>query len=258
MSLFKLGYNLVKENSIDKALVILDKPIDKILNKDITLYHGTKHNINSDVLTPMSPNVGATKYSIPRWSTYFWDNRELAIKWCLCWSIGQKDSDFRVIYVGQNDKVLLYDRTGIEDKNKLFDKILKSGIRGYLYTCDVPISKLEIGSVRTINEYTVSDEVKIKTKEVIKPTRDYLNKYFEVISGEEYDYIIDDNVNILSNQPRVRGFILDKMLNDYRDYYRREIKLELKSGKIKVGDDISYLKGKINELIKNDGYSLRK
>lgn len=258
MSLFKLGYNIIREDSVDKFLLLFDKPIHKILNRNISLYHGSCYDIKEKELAPKGINVGATPYSNPRWSTFFWDSRDLAIKWAMECTIGKRGSNFTTVYIGQNDKVLVCDNGPEADKDIVFDRILKEHDYVYVYTVVVPASKVEVGSSTVINEYTVSETVKIHKKEKIKITRNLLEKYFTVISESEMDYILNNVSDMFGTIKHSRNIILSKILDEYRDMYRLEIRRELKAGNINYGDDISHFKKQINEMIKNDSYNLRK
>lgn len=245
--------------NVDKMLFLLDSPLAKIFNRDVYLYHGSCYDIKGDKLKPRGVNVGATKYSYPRWSTFFWNDRDLAIKWAMSCTIGRRGTPYSTIYVGQNDKVLIFDRLDLfTTQDELFDKILEEDMFTYVYTVKVPASKVEVGSCATIEEYTVSETVPIYEREKIKITREMLDEYFMLISEEEYDRIMDGMVNIIENQPRIRNPILNMILDDYRDLYRHEVRALLSSGDIKEGDDISHMKKHINDAIKNDMYGIKK
>ena len=100
----KENYEIIDEKfEPDKFLVWFDKPIQKLKGGKINVYHGSSVKMNGTV-KPISPNVGATKYSDPRWSTYVWDNREDAIAWASAWAVKDVVGARNICYVGHNNK----------------------------------------------------------------------------------------------------------------------------------------------------------
>ena len=248
------SYKEVSESTnIDKLLVWFEKPIDKLLNKNIKLYHGSSVNIKGKVIDPISINVGATKLSNPRWSTYFWDNKEMAIQWAITWEVRDKINT-NCLYRNHDGKTLLVNNTNLSDE-KFIDKILSKKPSFYIYETEVPISKLEMGSTAAMPEYTVSETIKIIKKTKINVTRQMIYDYFEIISKDEGDKVIDPND--MDYMSRYRNKFLDLILSNYRDSYRYLIKRDVKKGEIKVGDDISNYRNKINKALDDDLLGLR-
>ena len=240
------NYEPVNEKfELDKFLIWFEKPISKLKNGNIRLYHGSSVDIKERIITPISINVGATRMSTPRWSTYFWDNLEMAIQWAITWEV-QETMKTRCLYRNHDGKSLLVNNSNLSDE-KFIDKILKAKPTFYIYETIVPIKKLEMGSTGTIPEYTVSETVKIVKKTKIKVDRNMIYTYFTILSREEFDKIVDDNdVNYIS---RYRNRVVSLFLDNRRDPYRSLIKKDIKLDKIKIGDDISNYRRKINDAM---------
>ena len=150
-----------KDHFIDRSLVIFEKPIEKIMNKTISLYHGSCEVIH-DKLKPMGVNVGATKYSKTRWSTYYWDNFESAVRWSVAWAV-KKFGEVGVMWPIRKEhgtKILLRNNKGISD-DEFKNEIARQKIVTYVYEIKIPANDIEIGSVASIKEYTISHPVKI-------------------------------------------------------------------------------------------------
>lgn len=260
MSIFNIGYNILCEDTIDKFLLTFEKPIEKVFNKDIILYHGSKYDIKDKVLTPMGINVGATKYSNPRWSTFFWDNRDSAIDWALFRTLSEKHFGIKTFYGTQNNKTLLTSRDGTYiDIDTVKDVLRKFKPTIYVYTTKVSSNKVEIGSTKLIQEYTVSEPVTILRKEKIRVTSDMIRKHFDIVQNDEFKSKVEVFLNNLNVYQGVRkSKILNLILDDERDSYRKIVKDEIKSGSIKIGDDITHLKKQLNYAIKHDTLGLKK
>ena len=237
----------------DKALVWLDKPIDKLFNKKIKLYHGSIEDIKGNKIDPISINVGATKFSNPRWSTYFWDDIESAKQWAMTWIV-QRTTHSNVLYRGHEGKSIIGNNTKYNDE-KFIQLILKENPYIYIYETEIPISKLEMGSVPSIREYTVSESVPITKKHKIKVTKKMIQDYIEIKDDSIVKQMVDECP--IDHMKNVRGFILNNILSNERDTYRLMIKNDIKNNKIKIGDDLSKYKNRINDAVKNDLYGLR-
>lgn len=248
------SYEPVTEKfNVDKFLVWFEKPVDKLLNKQIKLYHGSSIDIKTSNIDPISINVGATKLSDPRWSTYFWDNKEMAIQWAITWKV-RDVAQTECLYRNHDGKTLLVNNTQYPDK-KFIDNILKVKPYFFIYECDIPANKLEMGSTAAMPEYTVSESVKISKKTKIIVTKSLFNKHFTVISQKEADKLIDPND--MDYMSRYRNKFLDLFLSNYRDPYRALIKRDIKKGKVKVGDDISNYRSTINKAADDDLFNLK-
>ena len=248
----KESMEVVEENYIDRALVWFDKPKEKLRNAEISLYHGSIDNITNDVLTPSGVNVGATKYSTPRWSTYYWDNYESAISWGMTWAV-KKHTGLPIAYRGAVGKTLICNNTGLGD-DEFKKSLINEKICSYVYEVRIKTSELEIGSVPSIKEYTLSRECEIYRKTKVTLNNNIFDKYFQLATMEEIEEI--QNLKV-SDLKAVRTKILNSILNNYRDPYRLIVRRDLKKGIINVGDDISHYKGRINKAIKNDEMCLK-
>lgn len=236
---------------VDKSLVWLDKPLSKATNKTITLYHGSIDDIKDKHLTPSGVNVGATKFSNPRWSTYYWDDLDNAITWGMTWAI--KRAGFSVAYKGAQGKTVI-GKEGYTG-NELSKELLKHDIKSFVYEVRIPANKLEIGPAPSIKEYTLSEETDIYKKTKIQLTSAILNKYFDLGTVEEVQEV-NNNIKV-DNLIGVRGRILNQILNHHRDPYRKIVRDDVKKGTIRVGDDLSMYKNVINKAVKDDLYQLK-
>lgn len=252
--IIKESYEPVTEKfNVDKFLVWFEKPVDKLLNKQIKIYHGSSIDIKTTNIDPISINVGATRLSDPRWSTYFWDNKEMAIQWAITWKV-RDVAQTECLYRNHDGKTLLVNNSQYPDK-KFIDNILKVKPYFFIYECDIPVNKLEMGSTAAMPEYTVSESVKISKKTKMVVTKSLFNKHFTVISQKEADKLIDPND--MDYMSRYRNKFLDLFLSNYRDPYRALIKRDIKKGKVKMGDDISSYRSTINKAVDDDLFNLR-
>jgi len=239
----------------DKFLVWFDKPIQKLKGGKIKLYRGSSRIIK-DKIDPMSINVGATKYSDPRWSTYFWDNKEDAISWALSDAVFDVVGGSNMEFVGHNNKgkniVVIPDGMSEKEfKNYLCEKTEAF----YVYEVEIDIKDLEIGSCPVIREYTVSKPVDIVKMYTYKLNSELCRRFIEFKTKKEYVQYVKDNQKLI-NGPLFRGPILNKILDKNRDMYRGIIKTDLKNGNIEIGDNLTDYKKSINHHHKNDSYNM--
>ena len=243
-----------KDHFIDRSLVFFEKPIEKIMNKTISLYHGS-YEVIHDKLKPMGVNVGATKYSKIRWSTYYWDNFESAVRWSVAWAV-KKFGEVGVMWPIRKEhgtKILLRNNKGISD-DEFKNEIARQKIVTYVYEIKIPANDIEIGSVASIKEYTISHPVKIYKTHSIIVTKDMLDRYFRIVDEDEWKDARDANKFecLVYN----RGPILNRILDNHRDPYRIIVRKAQRDGLINVGDDLSGYKQKIEHSIKYDTLGL--
>jgi calcineurin-like phosphoesterase family protein len=241
----------------DKFLVWLEKPLQKLKGGKIKLYHGTSVKIEDNVIEPRSINVGATKFSDPRWSTYLWDNREDAISWALMWNLWDIIGPYHVAYGynNKNGKNLIYKPDDVTEKE--YKKYILDNIKPfYVYEVEFDIKDLEVGSCPTIREYTVSKPVEItRTFSYTDIRGDICKRFIEFVSKEEFEEYSNKVTNIKTT-PNNRNLLMNHILQKGRDLYRGIIRTDLRNGNIKPGDDLSEYKAIINKHYKNDTYNL--
>ena len=248
-------YDILEEKfEPDKFLVWFDKPIQKLKGGKINVYHGSSIKMDG-VVKPISPNVGATKYSDPRWSTYVWDNREDAIAWASAWAVMKVVGARNICYVGHNNK----GKTMIAKPNDMSDKefmlyLIEKVETFYVYEFEIDIADLEIGSCPTIREYTVSNPMKISKTFEYKLNKELFKRCFEIVSKEKLEEFEKTMFSSKLEMPKHRGMILNNLLKTCKDPYRNIIRTEVENGNVKPGDDISFLKYSINRHFKNDTY----
>ena len=253
-------YELLEEKfEPDKFLVWLDKPVQKLKGGKIKLYHGSSVKIEGDVIDPISINVGATKFSEPRWSTYLWDNREDAMSWALMWNICDIIGSEHIAYGynNRNGKNLICKPDDVTEKE--YKKYITKNIKPfYVYEIEVDIKDVEIGSCPTIREYTVSKPVEITRKFTYTDIKgDIFKRFLEFVPKEEFEAYSNKIMNIKTT-PNNRGVLLNHILQKGRDLYRGIIRTDLRNGNIKPGDDLSEYGPIINKHYKNDTYNLFK
>lgn len=238
----------------DKFLVWFDKPLKKMIGGKIKLYHGSLINMKEKQIDPISFNVGATKFSDPRWSTYFWDNKEDAINWASVWAVSEYHK--YCLMMGHNGKNIIGIPEGLNEKEFAKDLVEKmKNFKFYVYECEVDMKDLEIGSCPSIREYTVSKPTPIVKKYEYEMNNELLRRFYKFVSMEEIQEL-KKNRQTIKNLKLHRGMILNNILDNSRDSYRGIIRTDFKNGNIKFGDDLSGYKDSINHHIKNDSYGL--
>ena len=250
------AFDLLEEKfEPDKFLVWFDKPVKKLVGGKLRVYHGSSDLIEADEITPISFNVGATKHSDPRWSTYVWDNKEDAMKWASAWEVSNYHRE--TLYIGHNGKTMLGKPEGIEDKafvKELINKMSKA--RFYIYECEVDIKDLEIGSCPSIKEYTISKPIKVLKRYDYTLNKEIVRRCFNILPVDEVIKFKDENKGV-KHLKLHRNFILNHVLDNTRDSYRAIMRTDLQQGNIKVGDDLSGYKDSINHHVKRDTYGLK-
>ena len=239
----------------DKLLVWIDKPIQKLKGGNIKLFHGSLIDIKGKNMEPICFNVGATKYSDPRWSTYFWDNKEDAMDWAIVWAVSEYHKE--TMMMGHNGKNLIGIPEGMTEKEFGLGLIEKmKGFKFYVYECEADIKDLEIGSCPSIREYTVSKSVPIIKKYEYELNKEMLRRFFTFVPMSEI-MELKKNRQTVKNLKLHRGVLLNNILDNTRDSYRGIMRTDLQNGNIKVGDDLSGYKDSINHHVKLDTYGLK-
>lgn len=239
----------------DKFLVWFDKPIQKLKGGKIKLYHGTLERRKGNTFVPFSINVGATKYSDPRWSTYFWDNREDAMLWSSARAVMDIVGVENMLYIGHNEdgKVIVKRPKGMTDKEFANYLIEKSG-EFYIYEVEVDIKDLEVGARPIIREYTVSKPVDIIKEYKYKLNKEIIRRCVRMVDEVQFkDY--DEKYGVLNNTDSKRGSVLNAILDPHRNSYRPILLSELRNGNVRPGDDISDFRYSINRHLKANTYN---
>jgi hypothetical protein len=248
---------LVEESFLnpDKTLVWFEKPIEKLLNKTISIYHGSPTRIEDDKILPLGVNVGATKFSKLRWSAYYWDNPKYAMMWATCW--GLHDAGIPATFVGQNNYVYVCNKTGLDNK-EFKQMIVDKKIQTYIYEVRLKASELEMGSCPIIKEYTVSKPMQIYKKYVLTIDEETIDEYCIIVDEAEFNRA---NSYIMSRThvPKVRGFILNAILDKYRDIYRHMVydMIRQDHGRFNPDANLKPYQKQVNKAIKNDVYGVK-
>ena len=253
IKLISENYDIIEEKmNIDRALVWLEKPIEKLTNKNIKIYRGSSVLLD-DVIEPRCINVGSTRLSNPRWSTYFWDNKEDAIKWEV--SQIMEDRYKYAVYIGHEGKTLLGKPKDVNEK-----EFIKSFIADfptfYVYEADINIHDLEMGSGSIIREYVVSKPVDITKRYEYKLNKELVRRCFQIVDIEVIEKMKKQSkgTHVLDRFGNHRNPLLSKILNNNRDLYRGIIRTDMEFGNIKVGDDLSGYRKSINYNLDNNTY----
>ena len=239
----------------DKFLVWFDKPLQKLKGGKIKVYHGSLVDIKDKEIKPIGYNVGATKYSDPRWSTYVWDNREDALDWAIVWAVSEFHKE--TMMMGHNGKNLIGIPDGMSEQEfgmQLMEKM--RGFKFYVYECETDIKNLEIGSCPSIKEYTVSENLPIVKKYEYMINRELLRRFFTFVSMEEI-YKRKKERKTIKNLKLHRGWLFNKVLDNSRDSYRAIMRTDFQNGNIQHGDDLSFYKDIINHHVNLDTYGLK-
>ena len=246
---------LMEKFEPDKFLVWFDKPLQKLKGGKIKVYHGSLVDIKDEEIAPRGYNVGATKYSDPRWSTYVWDNREDALDWAIVWAVSEFHKE--TMMMGHNGKNLIGIPDGMTEQEfgmQLMEKM--RGFKFYVYECETDIKNLEIGSCPSIKEYTVSKNLPIVKKYEYMINRELLRRFFKFVSMEEI-YKMKKDRKTVKNLKLHRGFFFNHILDNSRDSYRAIMRTDFQNGNIQHGDDLSFYKDIINHHVKLDTYGLK-
>ena len=239
----------------DKFLIWFDKPLKKLTGGKIKVYHGSLVDIQDKEIKPISYNVGATKFSDPRWSTYIWDNREDALDWAIVWAVSNFHKE--TMMMGHNGKNLIGIPKGMEEKDFILQLMEKMrGFKFYVYECETDIKNLEIGSCPSIKEYTVSEKLPIVKKYEYMINRELLKRFFTFVSMEEIMKRKQDRKTV-KNLKLHRGWFFNKVLDNSRDSYRAIMRTDFQNGNITYDDDLSFYKDIINHHVKLDTYKLK-
>jgi hypothetical protein len=247
---------LIEEKmNIDRALVWLEKPIEKLTNKNIKIYRGSSVLID-DVIEPRSINVGSTRLSNPRWSTYFWDNKEDAIKWEV--SQVMEDRYKYTIYIGHEGKTLLGKPKDVKEK-EFVKSIIADFPTFYVYEADINIHDLEMGSGSIIREYVVSKPVNITKRYEYKLNKELVRRCFQIVDIEAIEKMKEQSkgAHKLDKFGNHRNPLLSSILDNNRDLYRAIIRTDMEFGNVKVGDDLSGYRKSINYNLDNNTYGTR-
>lgn len=220
---------LNEDYSIDNFLLIFDKPKEVIFNRELKLYHGSAEEF--DVIKTFGVNVGATKFSSPRWSTFCWDNEENAYRWAVFQGVRRHAKG---LWSLENKGMML--KSDVE-------KCL--GQKAYVYSFTMKASDVAVGSSPAIKEYTVD-------KEIIPDSVKCITLTEEIIKD---NMILVEDINVLNAYKNIkpdsskfqRNKFFQLILDPIKDAKRRKIYKDIRSGKIQVLDSLKGYKKIMNE-----------
>lgn len=224
----------------DTAGIAIDESILTESFGKKTLYHGT--HVNVKTLEPMAIDFGNT-FQKPGWSTFFFDNENLAEKWAVSMTLRKhrktNPNSPRVhVYTVKTDanNILLM---STQEDMAVYDEYLgKTPVYCYVYTCTVPVSDIGIGNDSTHNEYTVRRSVKPDKVRKIRITPELLRSMVTVMTRDEIVKLRDANKNNMRGPLSIfmeRDFYWNKAHNpdDVDKIFNAAL-----TGELKPGDDI--------------------
>ena len=124
---------------------------------DVTLYHGSQRRL--DMIKPDSVNAG-TILSKPRWSAFFWRERERALSWAVFSLVREVFRErrkelglTRIGYDPPSGKAMVLATEMEIWKRATRDRSV------FVYTVDVPAWHVGMGHTPDIEEYTVDEQM---------------------------------------------------------------------------------------------------
>jgi hypothetical protein len=182
-----------------------------------TLYHGSDKKLKT--LVPMGINMGM-RFSSPKWSTYFWATEKQATYWAI-YQTCRRNTGIKTLYHIKTGKFIVMDK----DYNKLMEKAV--GLKCYVYTCEIPMMSLGLGSSPDIEEYTYDKTLVPKKIKEIKINNTLLKQSVIMMTPEEFD-VYKEEVKA-GKHSGGRG-ILYKLIMDYNKDIKRHNYKHLKPG----------------------------
>lgn len=204
----------------------------------VKLYHGSATKFKT--LKPLGFDLGNALQG-PGWSTFCWRSEEKAKVWAvfqLARKIRKekKDKNIELIWDFRNDIVLVTQDTYENISNNYL------GNKAYVYSFEMPISKVSLGNDSTIDEYTIRDEVVPDNINTIVFNRADLSKYFKIVDQSEIDKFGREYMSgkYLGRRGLIKSsLITSDFSNQWSSDALRKINIALQNGDLQPGDDFS-------------------
>lgn len=204
------------------------------------LYHGSIELY--DELRPTGIDFG-NAFQEPGWSLFTWTNYDAAIGWAIFCLIRKLNIDNKGC---KNSQTTVLSKSSYEYLKNNIDNIPKKDRIFYVYTIKPEIDyKFGLGhSSNTPNCITIRrDHIKPIKIDTLILDMDYIDKYCVVVD-DDYEPTVKD----YGKDGRLLSFLMNHDFM-YQNKLRKQIKNDIKSGKLQVGDDIvSYMKNNDIEL----------
>lgn len=190
------------------------------------LYHGTDKKL--DTIEPMGVNMGM-RFQNPRWSSYWWADEELAIKWAVFQTI-RRLGHVKVRYDVSTGTALC----DIKDRTQLYREC--SGAIAYVYKTTVAVWEVSIGSSPEIDEYTLDKPVRPSKRYTISIGNAAIDQYVSFKTSSEIDvYLNDLEKGKFANR---RNILMRILLDRNKDRKRGMYMKKLHTGELKPGDKL--------------------
>lgn len=188
-----------------------------LLQKEITLYHGTNKKIPNKIIDPKygSVNVG-TKLSHPRYSSWWVDDEFFALTVGLystfskALNIKMNKISYEYINIDFENEVIYVNKDNIKEVMRIINNSER-----YVYIATVTTSIVGRGHNINIDEYTI--DVPIKADQEIKIDYNLLKDYVQIINREEFQSteMIKNIFNQNGRNKNDKANIIEKMI--YKD-----------------------------------------
>lgn len=217
--------------------------IEESFLPELTMYHGSAKKF--DKVKPLAFSAG-NRLRDPSWSVFMFRQYELALNFTLADFITHlcKDNDIEPSFCAYLEKDgFMHYHPVVFGANDVYDKVkdLARGNKVYVYTLKVPIdSKLNmIGTTSSLPEYVYDGEPETIKRDEITITDKLLDSIVNVVSRKELERLF----KLHPSRNNVVGPWLDLFIDyDERIRVRKAVRKKLKSGEIKPGDDLGWLK----------------
>ena len=235
--------NRIRDKIINHNDGKYEQNIDESFLPELTMYHGSVKKF--DKVKPLAFSAG-NRLRDPSWSVFMLRQYELALNFALADFITHlcKDNDIEPSFCAYLEKDgFMHYHSVVFGANDVYDKVkaLARGNKVYVYTLKVPIdSKLNIiGTTSSLPEYVYDGEPETIKRDEITITDKLLDSIVNVVSRKELERLFKLN----PSRNNVVGPWLDLFIDyDERIRVRKAVKEKLKSGEIKPGDDLGWLK----------------
>lgn len=183
-----------------------------------TLYHGSDKKF--DTIEPRGVNMGP-RGSKPKVSSFFWATKEEALGW-MVYQVLRRQGGIKCYYHIPSGGFLV-----TPDNAKAAKRFLRKA-KGYLYTANLRLDKVGVGSSPDIREYTVDEPVVPDDVSEVSIDQALLDKYMLVDEKDNIKaYMRDIKYGKYSNR---RGLVLSLLLDRERDFQRHDPKIREELG----------------------------
>lgn len=182
------------------------------------LYHGSDKKF--DTIEPRGVNMGP-RGAKPKVSSFFWATKEEALGW-MVYQVLRRQGGIKCYYHIPSGGFIVTPENA-KDVRKF---LLKA--KGYLYTANLRLDKVGVGSSPDIHEYTVDDPVTPDEVSEVNIDRELVDRYMMVDEKENIKAYMNDIKN--GKYSKRRGLVLSILLDRERDFKRHDPKIREELG----------------------------